>query len=102
MRLPARELREQIVKVATAEAEVRERERLHDQRGERLRAEQLRLSDRERSLDDGDDWLFDEEKARANESAPSGASGASARSSRSCRSTPPTSRHASRRSSSAR
>ena len=62
----AEELREQIVKVATAEAEVRAG-RLHDQRSERLRAEQLRLSDRERSLDDGDDWLFDEEKARANE-----------------------------------
>ena len=97
----AEELREQIVKVATAEAEVREQERLHDQRGERLRAEQLRLSDRERSLDDGDDWLFDEEKP-ARTSASSGASGASARSSRSCRSAPPTSRHASRRSSGAR
>jgi DNA repair exonuclease SbcCD ATPase subunit len=61
------ELREQIIKVASAEAELRERERLHDQRSERLRAEQLRLADRERGLDDGDDWLFDQETARASE-----------------------------------
>ena len=61
----AEELREQIVKVATAEAEVRERERLHEQRSERLRAEQLSL-DRERSLT-ATTQFFDEEKARANE-----------------------------------
>lgn len=61
------EVREQIVKIASAEAELRERERLHEQRSERLRAENLRLSDRERGLDDGDDWLFDQEAARASE-----------------------------------